>query len=113
MSVIIPIASGKGGVGKSLLSANLAIALGGFTDGIKLSNLVDDISVSNIIINDSIKSINRIYNELKNSAFSNYDISEDYVFAKLNDLYGEYKSLANLCNKCAENVINSVDTIVD
>ncbi|HNQ97958.1 MAG TPA: P-loop NTPase, partial [Treponemataceae bacterium] len=25
---IIPIASGKGGVGKSLLSANLAIALG-------------------------------------------------------------------------------------
>ena len=46
MSQIIPIASGKGGVGKSLLAANLAVALG---QGGKRVVLVDlDLGASNL-----------------------------------------------------------------
>ena len=46
MSVIIPIASGKGGVGKSLLSANLAIALGQQGKRVVLVDL--DLGASNL-----------------------------------------------------------------
>ena len=42
---IIPIASGKGGVGKSLLSANLAIALGKAGKRVLLADL--DLGASN------------------------------------------------------------------
>ena len=46
MSQIIPIASGKGGVGKSLLSANLAIALGQSGKKVILADL--DLGASNL-----------------------------------------------------------------
>jgi flagellar biosynthesis protein FlhG len=46
MSQIIPIASGKGGVGKSLLSANLAIALGQQGKRVVLADL--DLGASNL-----------------------------------------------------------------
>ena len=46
MSTIIPIASGKGGVGKSLLSANLAIALGQQGKSVVLVDL--DLGASNL-----------------------------------------------------------------
>ena len=46
MSQIIPIASGKGGVGKSLLSANLAIALGQQGKSVVLADL--DLGASNL-----------------------------------------------------------------
>ena len=46
MSQIIPIASGKGGVGKSLLSANLAIALGQQGKKVVLADL--DLGASNL-----------------------------------------------------------------
>lgn len=46
MSTIIPIASGKGGVGKSLLSANLAIALGQQGKRVVLVDL--DLGASNL-----------------------------------------------------------------
>lgn len=46
MSTIIPIASGKGGVGKSLLSANLAIALGQQGKKVVLVDL--DLGASNL-----------------------------------------------------------------
>ena len=42
---IIPIASGKGGVGKSLLSANLAIALGQAGKNVLIADL--DLGASN------------------------------------------------------------------
>ncbi|MBQ5646286.1 MAG: P-loop NTPase, partial [Treponema sp.] len=43
---IIPVASGKGGVGKSLLSANLAIALGQAGKKVVLVDL--DLGASNL-----------------------------------------------------------------
>ena len=43
---IIPVASGKGGVGKSLLSANLAIALGQSGKKVILADL--DLGASNL-----------------------------------------------------------------
>ena len=43
---IIPVASGKGGVGKSLLSANLAIALGQAGKKVVLADL--DLGASNL-----------------------------------------------------------------
>lgn len=43
---IIPVASGKGGVGKSLLSANLAIALGQAGKKVLLADL--DLGASNL-----------------------------------------------------------------
>ena len=43
---IIPVASGKGGVGKSLLSANLAIALGQSGKKVVLADL--DLGASNL-----------------------------------------------------------------
>ena len=43
---ILPIASGKGGVGKSLLSANLAIALGQAGKKVVLADL--DLGASNL-----------------------------------------------------------------
>ena len=43
---IIPVASGKGGVGKSLLSANLAIALGQAGKKVMLADL--DLGASNL-----------------------------------------------------------------
>ena len=43
---IIPVASGKGGVGKSLLSANLAIALGQAGKHVVLADL--DLGASNL-----------------------------------------------------------------
>ncbi len=46
MSTIIPIASGKGGVGKSLLSANLAIALGQMGNSVVLVDM--DLGASNL-----------------------------------------------------------------
>ena len=46
MSQIIPVASGKGGVGKSLLSANLAIALGQQGKKVVLADL--DLGASNL-----------------------------------------------------------------
>ena len=46
MAQIIPIASGKGGVGKSLLSANLAIALGQQGKKVVLVDL--DLGASNL-----------------------------------------------------------------
>lgn len=46
MAVIIPVASGKGGVGKSLLSANLAIALGQQGKRVVLADL--DLGASNL-----------------------------------------------------------------
>ncbi len=46
MSQIIPVASGKGGVGKSLLSANLAIALGQQGKKVVLVDL--DLGASNL-----------------------------------------------------------------
>ena len=48
MSQIIPVASGKGGVGKSLLSANLAIALGQQGKKVVLADL--DLGASNLHI---------------------------------------------------------------
>ena len=46
MAVIIPVASGKGGVGKSLLSANMAIALGQQGKRVVLADL--DLGASNL-----------------------------------------------------------------
>ncbi len=69
---IIPIASGKGGVGKSLLSANLAIALGQAGKKVVLADL--DLGASNLHL--------QIGHNVKNSSIGTY-LTEKTAFKSI------------------------------